>query len=368
MTNKKSQKNFSLNFWLFVIFSAVILISLLIGLIISTQTNIFLNKKIAEIKEAERPADIEIVILKDSSCSECFDAQSLVETIKRENVNVKSEKVLEIESEEGKELISKFNITQAPAIIVSGEIEKDPALKALWSKIGQIKDGSFISGQIGAPYLSIETGQVIGLVELTMLTDQTCSDCYDVTKHEVILRRFGISTQNQQVLDIGLDKAKELIRKYDIDLVPTIILTGDISAYPAVVSIWPQVGTVEDDGTYVFRQGVKQMGVYKDLNTNKVVRPEVSQVKNITVSGSEFSFTPSTIRLKKGENVKLTFVNNGQVPHDFVVDELGLKTKTLQPGQSEIINFKASQTGNFSFYCSVGGHRQAGMEGKIEIQ
>jgi len=36
------------------------------------------------------------------------------------------------------------------------------------------------------------------------------------------------------------------------------------------------VGTVEKDGTYVFREGVKQMGIYKDLTTNKVIEPVVN--------------------------------------------------------------------------------------------
>jgi len=54
--------------------------------------------------------------------------------------------------------------------------------------------------------------------------------------------------------------------------------------------------------------------------------------------------------------------------HDFVVDEFGAKTDTLQTGQSDTITFVADKTGTFEYYCSVGNHRAMGMKGNLIVK
>ena len=75
---------------------------------------------------------------------------------------------------------------------------------------------------------------------------------------------------SEKTVDIASDEGKALIKKYSIKSVPTIILSKDADAYPALKQIWQQVGSVEEDGNYVFRE-VTQMGSYKDLTTGDVV-------------------------------------------------------------------------------------------------
>lgn len=89
-------------------------------------------------------------------------------------------------------------------------------------------------------------------------------------------------------------------------------------------------------------------------------------VKNITVTGSNFKFAPSTITVKKGDKVHLTFVNSGGL-HDFRIDELGVATKKVNGGEQDVVDFVASKAGTFEFYCSVGTHRQMGMKGTITV-
>src|SRR5260221_1153220 len=49
----------------------------------------------------------------------------------------------------------------------------------------------------------------------------------------------------------------------------------------------------------------------------------------LSVSGTEFSFSPSVLSLKVGQPVKVTFTNTGKMPHNFVIDEIaGAKTAT----------------------------------------
>lgn len=279
MIEKKSKKQFNLNLnhRLTISLVAIMFLAILSGVFISSQTNSFLRNKIAKEKETTRPADIDIIVLQESSCQDCFNLSPLLDAIKKENVEVNSEKIIEMASLEGMEFVNQYNITKVPTLIISGEIEKDANLKALWPKLGEIQDNVFVLRQIGAPYVLTNSGDVFGRIKLTMLMDRQCSECYDVTQHQVILKQFGIFTQDQEVVDIGFSNGQKLADQYKIKLLPTFILSGDVEAYPLLKTIWPKVGTVEEDGAYVFREGVKQMGTYKDLITNIVVKPTTSQ-------------------------------------------------------------------------------------------
>ncbi len=91
------------------------------------------------------------------------------------------------------------------------------------------------------------------------------------------------------------------------------------------------------------------------------------EVKEFTVEGSEFKFSPDSITVNKGDRVKVTFKNVGSARHDFVIPELGVSTRVIPGGSTETVEFIAGKSGTFAFYCSVPGHRPAGMEGQISI-
>lgn len=95
---------------------------------------------------------------------------------------------------------------------------------------------------------------------------------------------------------------------------------------------------------------------------------QMTDVREIKVSGSEFKFAPNTLTFKKGEKVRLVFENTGKMPHDLKIDELGVATKVIQPGQTDSVEFTPQNSGNFPMYCSVGNHRNMGMEGKVSVQ
>lgn len=91
------------------------------------------------------------------------------------------------------------------------------------------------------------------------------------------------------------------------------------------------------------------------------------QVKEFTVTGKNFSFSPSTITVNKGDKVKITFQNTEGM-HDFRVDEFGAATKVFQSPGTEVIEFTADKTGSFEYYCSVGTHRAMGMKGTLVVK
>lgn len=90
-------------------------------------------------------------------------------------------------------------------------------------------------------------------------------------------------------------------------------------------------------------------------------------VRVINVNGNEFKFNPGQISVKKGERVRIVFTNTGTLPHDFVIEGTQFRTRIIGPGEQDVIEFTASETATYTFYCSVGTHRQNGMEGKMMV-
>lgn len=89
--------------------------------------------------------------------------------------------------------------------------------------------------------------------------------------------------------------------------------------------------------------------------------------KEFTVTGKNFAFAPGTMTVKKGDRVKITFVNSAGT-HDLKVDGYGVGTKIIQGGATETFEFVADKAGSFEYYCSVGSHRQMGMKGTLIVQ
>lgn len=94
-----------------------------------------------------------------------------------------------------------------------------------------------------------------------------------------------------------------------------------------------------------------------------------ADVLEIVVEGKDFSYTPSTLKIKVGQKVRVLFKNTGKAEHDFVVEELGVRTKIIEGGAEDVLEFVAPSTpGELNFYCSVGSHRAMGMEGTITVE
>lgn len=94
---------------------------------------------------------------------------------------------------------------------------------------------------------------------------------------------------------------------------------------------------------------------------------ESANVKEFEVVGKPFSLTPSQIKVKVGDTVKIVF-KNSEGFHDFGIDEYSVRTKQIKAGESEQVSFVADKVGTFQFYCGVGTHRQMGMKGNLVVE
>lgn len=90
-------------------------------------------------------------------------------------------------------------------------------------------------------------------------------------------------------------------------------------------------------------------------------------VVEMVVEGSNFKFSPATIKVKKGDTVRLTFKSTGGI-HDLVIDEFEVRTSQLGDGEEEEMEFVAGKTGTFEYYCSVANHKSMGMTGKLVVE
>lgn len=69
-----------------------------------------------------------------------------------------------------------------------------------------------------------------------------------------------------------------------------------------------------------------------------------------------------------GDTVAITLLNDDGRFHDIVITEFDAATSVFgEIGQEETIEFVVDQAGSFFYFCSVSGHRQAGMEGQLIV-
>ena len=113
-------------------------------------------------------------------------------------------------------------------------------------------------------------------------------------------------------------------------------------------------------------QGIETQTQQQEVTTPEVTS-ETSEVTVIEVEGGAFYDKPNEIRVKQGETVRIVFTNAGGT-HDFTIDEFNVKTKTTQTGETAEVEFVASQTGEFEFYCGVGNHRAQGVKGTLIVE
>jgi plastocyanin len=92
-------------------------------------------------------------------------------------------------------------------------------------------------------------------------------------------------------------------------------------------------------------------------------------VRKITVDSFKFGYSTKQIDVKAGETIELTLTNSDGM-HDLVIDELNVKTKQIQKGQSDTVTFTIPEDAKgktFEYYCSVMNHRQMGQVGKLVV-
>jgi len=74
------------------------------------------------------------------------------------------------------------------------------------------------------------------------------------------------------------------------------------------------------------------------------------------------------LRANVGDTIEITLTSGEGAEHDLVIPDLKVASKKFS-GQSgpEKLSFQVTQSGKFTYFCSIPGHRQIGMEGTLEV-
>jgi len=105
---------------------------------------------------------------------------------------------------------------------------------------------------------------------------------------------------------------------------------------------------------------------------------------SISVTLTDFQFTPNTFTVPAGAQISFTAVNNGADEHSFVIMKPGDEVKdhftdanmqnaywkylAIEPGQTVTDTFTApSDPGTYQIVCAVPGHFEAGMVAKLIV-
>ncbi len=116
-----------------------------------------------------------------------------------------------------------------------------------------------------------------------------------------------------------------------------------------------------------------------------------STPQTLSVAAKEFAFAPAALSVRAGQPVTINLQNNGAVEHDWSVREIeisGEATSSGAPpsghmmggtgdepklhvaagiGGKGTLTFTPSKPGTYAFYCTVAGHKEAGMVGTLTV-
>lgn len=154
-------------------------------------------------------------------------------------------------------------------------------------------------------------------------------------------------------------------------------ISGDYLFIPAAGPLFPSSDTfaeVPDEGANLIalKLGgtVQEAGATASPAADEEATPEEAAASggsaSVSVSAIDISFEPKELSIAADTDVTITVTNNGMLQHDFIIENTDFGTDLLNGGQSQdlVVNLPA---GEYIYFCSVAGHREAGMQGTLTV-
>jgi uncharacterized cupredoxin-like copper-binding protein len=91
-----------------------------------------------------------------------------------------------------------------------------------------------------------------------------------------------------------------------------------------------------------------------------------AQALDREVTARDLSFTPTELDISAVGTTRIVLRNEGFVVHNLTVDALGIQAVAPRGGVAEV-TLTDPPPGTYEFYCSVSGHREAGMVGTLVV-
>jgi hypothetical protein len=265
-----------------MIFAVVALMAVLAGAVMLVKPGINEAKNIFQ-KMQKNPR---LIVIKADNCADCFEITQVTDFVKGAlGIDYKSVKELKASDVDAGVLIKMHKIEFLPTFILQGNIKALDLGKVLDESSTLVKtDKLFVYKNRYPPFVNVATGDVEGRFGVVYLTDKACKTCYDVHLHDIALSNLIMVPSTTSSYDVASPEGRKMVSDYKINYAPTIILKGDLAAYQNFPSLWTTVGSVEKDGTYVFREkGLDIMGTYRNIWNGRLVTPKPQQQPQVEV-------------------------------------------------------------------------------------
>lgn len=87
---------------------------------------------------------------------------------------------------------------------------------------------------------------------------------------------------------------------------------------------------------------------------------------DVHVRGTDaLKFEPSELEAEAG-SITIALTSEGSLVHDVVIEEAG-NTEVVEARGGTKVGTVDLEAGTYTFYCSIPGHRNAGMEGTLTV-
>lgn len=92
------------------------------------------------------------------------------------------------------------------------------------------------------------------------------------------------------------------------------------------------------------------------------------ETATLQVDASEFTFDPPDLTATTGE-LEIALENTGDIEHNFAIEGVQGDEPIVEdvPGGASGRGTVSLEPGEYTFYCSVPGHRENGMEGTLTV-
>ncbi len=92
----------------------------------------------------------------------------------------------------------------------------------------------------------------------------------------------------------------------------------------------------------------------------------IDGASELEVTASSFRFEPTRLAIDAGKPVNIVLTST-DVLHDFNVEDHGFHL-AADRGETTVGGLALEEEGTYTVYCSVAGHREAGMEATLTVR
>ncbi|MHB0922264.1 MAG: hypothetical protein B7X31_13190 [Thiomonas sp. 13-66-29] len=173
-------------------------------------------------------------------------------------------------------------------------------------------------------------------------------------------------------------------------IIVTLVFMAGLMSLPLAYGGDEPAATANSMGNMQGMQGMQGMQMGKQTGSFWFGHPAaqnsaVNQV--ITIKAGDYFFIPDHVKVRKGQTVEFKVINTGKVLHEFALGDAKEQTAhekemeaepdmkmddpnvvSVEPGQTGILKWTFTQSGQLEFACHEPGHFAAGMVGSIIVE